>query len=359
MRGTKLGGISLALCAWGLFATFAASGCDVFDESLIGEGGGAGTAGTGNNVAPLRFAEDISCTAPVNASFNDYHAKTDTASMGPDRRRLPACLGGEDAPGEDAFFRVEMKQGEKWHFHVEAGNGYDPAIYVMDTCNNTDTCAGQLSGINACPQNVGEHFSFIAPRQDTFVVGLDSITPGEGGMRVLAVYANCGNGIIEHSEYCDTAIGAMQAGYKADCRACRKLLPDEGDDAGSFNDGPLDSAILGLPNPIVAGRDFTFTGKLEKACDFDFFSFDLEQPTTVRFQLASADGGCAGWDVRVDEDGDPFEIDPPEGDVCPDIVVELDSGRHELRIAGGPDLEALLPSYEMTMTFGEDAGPID
>ncbi len=353
MRGTKLGGLSLALCAWGLIATSAATGCDVFDPGLIPPEGAGATGGTGG-VSALRFAEDISCTAPVNASFNDYHPKVDIASMSPDRGKLPGCLGGENAPGDDAFFRVEMKQGEKWHFHVDAGDGYDPAIYVMDTCNNTDACASRLSGINACAQNVGEHFSFIAPRQDTFVVGLDSITPGEGGMRVLAVHANCGNGVIEHSEYCDSAIGSMETGFKADCRACRKLLPDGGDDAGSFNDGPIDAAILDLPDPIVAGRDFTFTGNLEKACDFDFFSFELEEPTTVRIQLAS-DGGCVGWDMRLNEDDDPFEIDASDADVCPEIFEELDSGRHELRVAGGPDLEALRPGYEITMTFGEDA----
>lgn len=353
MRGTKLRGISLALGVWGLCATLGAVGCDVFDEGLIVPEGAAGTGGAGSK-PELKIAEDISCSAPENASFNDYHEKADIANARADRSKLPGCLGGEDAPGADAFFSVSMNQGDKWHFHVEQADGYDPAVYVMESCNNTDTCASRLSGINACGENVGEHFSFIAPRSGRFVVGVDSLTQSTGGMRVLAVNARCGNGVVEHSEYCDTALEPTAPLYKADCKACRKLIPDGGDDAGSSNDGPLDSAILDLPNPLVPGRDFKFTGSLEKRCDFDFFSFDLEESATVRVKLESGDG-CVGWDVRVDEEDRPFQVDPSDEDACPDILLDLERGRHEIRVVAGPELEASAPGYEVTLTFNEDA----
>jgi hypothetical protein len=328
------------------------AGCDVFDEGLIPPEGSSGSAGTTGGPPVLKWDEDVSCTLPIVESLSGYHKKEDVASALASVPRLPACLGNANAAGQDFFFRVDMKEGEKWHFHIDPGDGYDPTIYVLNRCDNTEACASPEAGINACKQNQPEHFSFIAPRSDIFVVGIDSLEPGSGGMPVLAVNAVCGNGKIEHSEYCDTATPPGHTDYKLDCDGCRKKIAHEGEDGTSFNDGPLDFAILDVPNPLIPGRDFRFNAVAgDKACDFDFFRFQLPEDTSVRIELTSSI--CSGWDLKVGETNDPYDIDG--GDECPNVLVELEEGEQQFRVAATSELQAAKVGYEIRLTFGEDA----
>lgn len=316
-------------------------GCDVFDESLI-----PGEAAPPVELGELLVGENIECNVPLNGSYNNYHAPIDTAINADDRSQLPECLGNANAPGNDVFFRISMKRGEKWHFHVDATDTLDPAIYILDSCSDSRSCAGLLSGINACGPTLPEHFSFIATKTADHIVGIDSLTTGGEDVRLLAVRAECGNGIQEHSEYCDDAID----GRPTDCAGCRKTLADGADDAGSFNDGPLDAAVLLLPEVGDDGAEFSITGTLEKSCDFDFFSFELAEPTSVRVRLENDDDVCDGWDVRIDDDQHAFAVDEPSTDgACPEVRAELDAGRHWVRVAGSSDLEAQKPTYTLDL----------
>lgn len=344
MRGTKLGGLSFALCAWGILATFAASGCDVFDEGLI-------PTEDPEKDNKLLWGENLTCDLPKNLPLNDYHDAEDIAGANNDRG-APSCVGGGAADGPDVFFQIDMNEGDKWHFHIEKTAGIDPLVYVTDSCTNRDIC---LSGINACGTGDGEHFSFIAPASGSFIVGVDSVTPAPDGIGVLAVRAQCQNGIVEHSEYCDVKPvegTVLPDDSYSDCRFCRKLIPDGGDDGkASVNDGPLDAAILDLPNSLTAGTTFTWTGVLEKSCDFDFFSFELDETTEVTASVIRTDAeDPAGWDLRIDDDANAFRKNPSV-DTYPTVTRSLRAGKHWVRVAGTSDLEAAAATYEITLTF--------
>jgi hypothetical protein len=347
MRGTKLRGLSFALCAWGLVATSAVAGCDVFDEGLIPT----------EPVEPdgkLVWGENITCNLPKNVSRNQYHAASDIEGAGNDRP-APSCVGGGAADGPDVFFQIDMNEGDKWHFHIEKTAGIDPLVYVTDSCSNRDAC---LSGINACGANDGEHFSFIAPASGEFIVGVDSLTPAPNGIGVLAVRADCLNGIVEHSEYCDIKRPEgtiLPDDSYGDCRFCRKLIPNGGDDGkASVNDGPFDAAILDLPPTLETGQTFSWTGVLEKSCDFDFFSFELEEPANVTATIVRIDtDDTAGWDLRIDDDANAFRKNPSE-DAYPSAKKSLRADKHWVRVAGAPELEAANATYEITLTFDFD-----
>ena len=149
-------------------AVFALPGCDVFDESLIEEAPPADPAGT----PELFVADELSSSVPLNLSYRtDYHLPIDLNSYANNNGSLPSCLGGQAAPGVDFFFRVDMKAGQKWHFHVATAGmtaTSDPAVYVLESAFDPNQSCGTLSGINACPVAFPEHFSFRAPFDQTY-----------------------------------------------------------------------------------------------------------------------------------------------------------------------------------------------
>lgn len=327
-------------------AVLALSGCDVFDESLI-QDPPANPEGT-----PQLFVDDaLSSSAPLNLSYRaDYHSPIDLADYANDVGALPTCIGGTEAPGADFFFRVSMKAGEKWHFHVDSASmqrAADFAVYVLESTIDPNQSCGKLSGINACPARFAEHFSFRAPFDQDYYVGVDEMVGVDEEVKVFAVNAVCGNGFREHSEYCDPTAGSM-AGPLEDCEDCRKVLQEGQDDgSASLNDGPLDATKLATPNSN--NYDFNFSGQINSGCDFDFFKFHLPDSAEVTVSLGA--DTCANIDVGFWSEDDattPFTLDPGSTP-CTPVTRFFTSGDHFIRVFGLPALGAETPTYTVTL----------
>jgi hypothetical protein len=333
----------------GLFTLFALSGCDVFDETLIPPE----TPVTPEGTPELLVGDTLSASLPTNLSYRTgYHDPIDFNAYSDNNGRLPSCLGEQSAPGNDVFFKIEAKSGQKWHFHVataEAQGAADSAVYVLNATLDPDqACASPTRGVNACGPGAPEHFSFIADQTQPYYIGVDEVTGTNEKLQIFAVNAECGNGYKEHSEYCDPT--AENPGPVDDCENCRKVLEDgQEDGSDSFNDGPLDATVLRLPDS--SDFDFTVNGQVNTGCDYDFFTFELASPREV---TATLSGPCPGIDFRFwedDEQTSPFTLDPDPEAGCAPKTQRLGSGRHWIRVVGGAGVGATQPTYSIDLVF--------
>jgi hypothetical protein len=300
----------------------------------------------------LSAGDELSDALPVNPSCPTYHDPVDLHLFANDFDMLPACLDYAPAPGRDLFFRVRMQQGARWHFHVGGvASNSDPAVYVLDSTIDPlrQGCPSVLAGINACGTGSPEHFSFVAPQTRDYFIGVDELSGVPEELMILAVNAACGNGLRDHSEYCDPT--DPQEGPVADCEDCRKVLDDGQDDdsrGSSFNDGPYDATILKIPD---AEHDFTIRGKIDSDCDFDFFSFDLQRTARV---TATLEDNCDGIDLQFWNESpteSPYALGAP-GDDCTPKSATLYSGRHWVRVVGRSTLDPQnLPTYTIRLEF--------
>jgi hypothetical protein len=335
---------------------FALLGCDVFDESLIE----APPPVTPEGKAELLVGDELNGSVPLNLSYAPtYHDPIDMNYYTDDMGTLPVCLDEADSPGADLFFKVSMKQGEKWHFHVQGNStpfASDPALYILnDEFDPVRACSSPLQGINACGPGFAEHFSFLPDQTKEYFVGVDEMTGTNESIKIFAAIAECGNGFKEHSEYCDPT-GVGDTGPTADCEDCRKLLPDGGDDLdNSVNDGPFDATKLAISTSDEF--DFTVVGAINNLCDFDFFSFDLESSARVTATLIVEDEfNCAGIDLRFWDqsmNSNPFEFDEGEASECMVKTANLvGADRHWVRVFGKPSLAGKTPyRYKLKLDF--------
>jgi hypothetical protein len=324
-------------------------GCDVFDESLIPEPTPVIPEGT----PELHVGDVLSASLPSNLSYRtDYHDAIDFNAYSDNAGRLPSCLDERPSPGSDIFFKIDAKQGEKWHFHIasaEAQPAADSAVYVLNATFDPDqACASPTRGINACGAGAPEHFSFVAEQTQAYYIGVDEVTGTNENLKIFAVHAECGNGYREHSEYCDPT--AENPGPVDDCENCRKVLEDgQQDGDNSFNDGPLDATVLRIPDS--SDFDFTVNGQVNTGCDYDFFVFELESPREV---TATLSGPCPGMDFRFwedDEQTSPFTLDEDPATGCAPKTERLGSGRHWIRVVGRPGVGATQPTYSINLVF--------
>jgi len=296
--------------------------CSVFDESLIDEQPDDG-------VESLEVADNLSCTLPSNDSFNDYR-RVDFGAFEDDVPTLPNCLGETDAPGNDTFFQVSMKAGEKWHFHVKAPTiASDPAIYVLGSCSDLRSCSDTYWGINACGDGEPEHFSFVAPTTDDFYVGIDGLRAGGENTEVFAVHAECGNGLKEHSEDCDDGNDDPLDG----CHECHPVITEDAAEIEP-NDGPLDPVLVAFPDGVGS---ITITSTFSSRCDFDFFRVDVPESTRLELALDGSPSACEQSDLELRSltDANPFQIQPASADdACPALSRDdLPAGSYLIRVA--------------------------
>jgi hypothetical protein len=115
----------------------ALGGCDEFDPDLYREAGRS-----------VRESADAcqEASAPMIDSSPDF-MRLDLAALD-DSWQVANCAEGL-APGNDGFFAVDMEQGQKFHFHVNAIDAIDPVLYVVDSCDervcqplNAASCPG-------------------------------------------------------------------------------------------------------------------------------------------------------------------------------------------------------------------------
>lgn len=231
-----------------------ALGCDLYPEEAY--------LSRADMSAPSMVLADT-CTGEVPMiESSSTTVPVDLSALADDFRELAACTGAA-TPGADGFFAVAMEAGEKWHFHlsVPPGELVNPAIYVLDSCDDRRCQPGD--GIDVCDAEQDEHFSFVAPRAGTYFVGVDSRTTGGASYELLAVRPVCGNGgAPEHSETCDD--GNTTAGDGCDDR-CRAELGAAAPGEVEPNDDLTGANVFGAPlaiDGIIGGR-----------CDVDHFTF--------------------------------------------------------------------------------------
>lgn len=287
------------------FVWLALAGCDGFDPALYQRAQAASASDACRQDEP-----------PVLASSTEF-AQLDLAQLD-DSWQVDNCAHG-GASGNDAFFAVEMEQGQKFHFHVNALDAIDPVLYVVDSCD--ERVCQPLHAASACASDK-EHLSFLAPRAGRYYVGVDSVDPGGGRVEVLAISPTCGDGEKQHSEACDD--GNLEPGDGCDAR-CRFELPESGRAALEPNDGLADGNVLALSAPPSS---FRIRGTLEGSCDPEVFTFSLPAQTQVAIRMLDETGeACAALHPEVSVDMQLFSGQvsiaqgrPQDDNACPVIA---------------------------------------
>lgn len=281
------------------------SGCDGFDPALYQR-------------ALTRQSSDacVERDVPLLPSSAEF-VRLDLADYD-DSWQVATCSDGQ-ALGNDVFFAVDMQQGQKFHFHVNALDAIDPVLYVVDSCD--ERVCQPLNAASSCP-NDKEHLSFLAPREGRYYIGVDSADPGGGRVELLALSPQCGNGVKEHSEACDD--GNVHSGDGCD-RRCRIEIPASDRAAQEPNDDPSGGNVLALgPAPST----FRVRGTIESPCDPEVFSFASPEGARVTVRVLDAAGeACVApppevhLDVQLLEGLTPIAVGQAGGDgACPAIA---------------------------------------
>jgi cysteine-rich repeat protein len=243
-------------------------GCDEFDPDLYRQ-------------AELSVRESADAcreaSAPMIESSPDF-MKLDLATLD-DSWQVANCAEGL-APGNDGFFAVDMEQGQKFHFHVNALDAIDPVLYVVDSC---DERVCQPLNAASCPGSK-EHLSFLAPRDGRYYVGVDSADPGGGHVELLAISPVCGDGEKQHSEACDDS--NLADGDGCDAR-CRLEIAEANHVAIEPNDDLPGANVLTVGELPATLR---VSGVLEGACDPEVFTFSVPRAAEAAVRVLGPTG---------------------------------------------------------------------
>jgi cysteine-rich repeat protein len=303
-----------------------------------------------------------SCTSPVPrvALGDDTEAVfvVDTAGLD---NAFDQCTGTLAVPGEDGVLTANFRVDEKWHFHVrpvdESSRDFDPAVYVMTSCESARSCQSPIAVMDRCGPGEDEHFSFTATGVGDYYLVLDNQIASSAPRKyeLSVVKPVCGNGIQEHDETCDD--GNLLGRDGCD-ETCRTELSQNGLAEEANDDHETASTVIlnGSGQRIVWGT--------LPPCDIDFYGFRVEQPGTLRLDMGpntpdlapnQAPGLCVnpealriGMKLYREDGGTRVEVAQGEvttGNDCPTIVsANLDQ-------AG---------KYTVELTFPKDAlTPID
>jgi cysteine-rich repeat protein len=247
-------------------------GCDMFDPELY------------RNAQQLAISSDT-CVESAVPVLQPSAALVPMALDGMNDNWQVLNCGTTAAIGNDSFFAVDLEAGRKLHVHVNAVDALDPAVYIVDSCD--ERVCQPLNAASHCPGGK-EHLSFVAPRTDRYFVGVDSVDLGGGRVEVLAITPECGDGAKDHGEPCEDGNVARGDGCDA---ACRNEIA--GTDRAELE--PNDDLASG--NVLVSLGDtssFRVRGTLEGPCDPEIFSFDVPRPLSAVVGLLDAEGeGCA------------------------------------------------------------------
>ncbi len=220
---------------------------------------------------------------PTDAVSTAY--SIDTTALTDDVSDVAACTGAQEH-GRDGFASVMMLRGERWHFHLRRPTaGANPALYILDSTCDERTCMG-AAGQDLCGPSSDEHFSFVAPADGLYFLGVDSEAIGGFMGELDVIHPVCGNHAREHSEGCDD--GNTTGGDGCDA-VCRTELAS-GASETEANDDPYSSnhVILAAAGPTA------ILGHIASACESDVFAFDVPAARTgnVTVTLALSAGGC-------------------------------------------------------------------
>ncbi len=302
-----------------------------------GGSGGSGATDAGDGGVLLKSADfcDPLAQVPVRAFDNKFSA-VETVGLKDDFNNLAACGITRTLRETDAFFKVDLIAGERYHFHVKASAGQNLAVYLLSSCND-QTCVG---AIDECPAGTDEHFSFVPKDAGAYILGIDGISTGptSAPFTFLATRPICGNrdaahgGVDEHSEVCDD--GNTNDGD--DCDKCRRALGQNGREAEPNGDRYGANVLRITPN-----TELTVGGKLGGPCDTDFYTLNVPQGASLKVHLVNEAGGtCAGIEpseirlMRVGSGDNLVDVARPSG-ACPAIDVADAGGTPATNLPAG------------------------
>ncbi len=307
-----------------------AGACDAFDPELYQRAERNSTAfdSCSENDVPVM----VSSAKLVTLDLGDYD----------DSWQVANCAIGR-ADGNDAFFAVDMDEGQKFHFHVNAIDAIDPVLYVVDGCD--ERVCQPLHAASSCSTNK-EHLSFLATHAGRYYVGVDSADPGGGKVELLVISPECGNGEKQHSEACDDGNTDALDGCDSSCRieipASDRNEEEPNDDFGAANL----LSIGALPSRFVV------RGMLADACDLETFTFTAPAEATVSAQVLDATGAACASRPELNLDLQLFQGltrvaqgKVSEDDACPTLEAQpmragdsralpWDEATYHLRLSG-------------------------
>lgn len=271
------------------------AGNDAALDAGMDAGFDAGPVDAGNDAAIPTLALADFCTVASSVPMIPRPAVTtdavsaaflvDTTGLMDDVSAVAACTSTVEN-GRDGFASVMMVHGERWHFHLRRPTGgANAALYVLDSSCDERTCSGG-AGQDLCGTSADEHFSFVAPSDGLYFIGVDSEATGGFMGELDVIHPVCGDHMKQHSEGCDD--GNTMGGDGCDS-SCRTELASGASEAEA-NDDPYSSnhLILAATNPT------TVTGHIASACESDVFAFDVPMGRTgaISLSVALAAGGC-------------------------------------------------------------------
>jgi cysteine-rich repeat protein len=199
------------------------------------------------------------------------------------------CTGTLPVPGEDGVLTANFRVDEKWHFHVRPLDGasldFDPAVYVMSSCESARSCQSPIAVMDRCGPGEDEHFSFTATGMGDYYLVIDNqiafSAPRKYELNVAK--PTCGNGIQEHDETCDDSNQFPGDGCDESCRielSSNGLAEEANDDHQTAS-----TVILASGQRIVWGT--------LPPCDIDYYSFRVGQPGTLSLDMGPNSDGMS------------------------------------------------------------------
>lgn len=330
-------------------------------------GGGPGSADAGQPMSdpdagptPTEDAGPGSATGPamldfcaeppggVAAVISDTTERLEIDTRGLNNR-VATCTA-DAAPGNDAFLAIDGVAGDAWHLHLipsplEPSQIRDPYLYLLDARCDPRQCS--LNAANFCSGMGDEHFSFIIPATGRYFIGIDDVMPGGGLYELEAIRPQCGDGVREHGEACDSG---------ANCIDCREVVDVARDREVEPNDNFLEANHLSLPVENVLTVEATIGGS---SCTYsDMFLVDIPSggaSLSVQFLSDESDSVCDSasltpfeavlWNTAGEVRVAPM-TNPSTG--CSELdVSSLEAGRYFIEVRSDLPIEDRVVLYRM------------
>lgn len=275
----------------------------------MGGGGMGGDSGTGVDAGVPHLVDTCSRSADLNQIFtlqsSNQYFEVSTEGFADDISPSDGSCTAYATPGIDGFARIQVEQaGERWHFHVRARNGatppiQNPVVYMLDSCDER-RCLPTRS-LDLCGDRQDEHFTFEAPDDGDWFLGIDDRNAEAGGAyEMLVIRTQCGNDVDgEHNEACDD--GNFDPGDGCDPE-CRREIPEVNNVEEEFNDDwTTANALLfrGGSNKV------SVKGRVGMECSFDMFTFVIPQSAgpTANVRIRARDRSSTAMSPTCDAAG--------------------------------------------------------
>ncbi len=232
-----------------------------------------------NGTSVPSIPRPASATEAESTAYN-----VDTSGLTDDVREVAACTGAREQ-GNDGFASIMMLANERWHFHLRRpSGGANASLYILMSDCDERACSG---GQDLCGDSSDEHFTFVAPSDGLYYLGVDSDAPGGFSGELDVIHPVCGDHTREHSEGCDDGNTTPGDGCDAICRAeltTGMAEVEANDDTFSAN-----HVIIGTTSATTS-----VLGHIASACESDVFAIDVPagETASITASVALTAGGC-------------------------------------------------------------------